>query len=427
MKAGAGTQVITPPVGTSLAGYFHDRVSTAVHDDLLAKALVLDNGKAKVAIVVCDLLWLQGDQVAKVRETASRATGIPAESIMISCTHTHTGPEARVARPMVPINEAYMDRLPQLIADSIIRASENLRPAVLRLGEEYEGRISFNRRFLMKDGRVAFNPGKMNPDIIGPVGPTDPQLNVLRVDGEDGSPMAILINFSMHPDVMTGCEISADFPGECSRIVSSLYESKPMVVYMQGACGNLNQLDVSTTVNQNGWQEVTRISRVLAGKTLAASELSEPMDCEDLGSISRKVGIKYHPLTEELKAKAEETRKKANPNDFEKAQAELIADYRLDGKSADVELQAIRIGDTAVVGIPGEYFVEYGLSIKEWSPFDQTFIAELANDTFGYIPILDAFYPGTYETMPILSANLEPSAGIQMANEAGKMLRELAG
>ena len=91
-----------------------------------------------------------------------------------------------------------------------------------------------------------------------------------------------------------------------------------------------------------------------------------------------------------------------------------------------MEVQAIRIGDTAVVGIPGEYFVEYGLNIKEWSPFDQTFISELANAAFGYIPTLDAFYPGTYETMPILSATLEPSAGVQIANAAGKMLRELA-
>ena len=426
MKAGTSTQVITPPVGTSLAGYFHDRVSTGVHDDLLAKALVLDNGRKKVAIVVCDLLWIQGEQVRRVRELALKAAGIPPENIMISCTHTHTGPETRVKRPMVPINEAYIERLPQLIADSIIRAEANLQPAVIRLGEEFEDRLSFNRRFLMKDGSVAFNPGKMNPDIIGPVGPTDPQLNVLRVDHEDGSPMAIIANFSMHPDVMTGCEISADFPGESSRLLSSFYESKPMVMYMQGACGNLNQIDVSSSTNQNGPKEVMRLSRILAGKSLAASELSQPMSCEDLGSISRELGIKYHPLTEELKTKAEETRKKAKPNDFEKAQAELIASYELDGKTAAVEVQAIRIGDTAVVGVPGEYFVEYGLNIKQWSPFDQTFIAELANAAFGYIPTLDAFYPGTYETMPILSATLEPSAGVQIANEAGKMLRELA-
>ena len=426
MKAGARTQVITPPVGTSLAGYFHDRVSTGVHDDLLAKALVLEGKKKKVAIVVCDLLWLQGDQVAKVRELALKETGIPPENVMVSCTHTHTGPETRVARPMVPINEAYIERLPQLIADSIIRAEANLQPAVLRLGEEFEDRISFNRRFLMKDGRVAFNPGKMNPDIIGPVGPTDPQLNVLRVDDEAGSPMAIIANFSMHPDVMSGCDISADFPGESSRIVSSLYESKPMVMYMQGACGNLNQLDVSSSSNQNGPKEVMRLSRVLAGKILAASELSQPMICGDLGAISRKLDIKYHPLTPELKAQAAENLKKPKIGDFEKAQAQLIADYQLDGKSAAVEVQAIQIGDMAVVGVPGEYFVEYGMSIKAWSPFDQTFIAELANNAFGYIPTLDAFYPGTYETMPILSATLEPSAGVQIANEAGKMLRQLA-
>jgi len=75
--------------------------------------------------------------------------------------------------------------------------------------------------------------------------------------------------------------------------------------------------------------------------------------------------------------------------------------------------------------VPGEYFVEYGLSIKEWSPFAQMFIGELANGTFGYIPTQDAFHPGTYKTMPILSATLEPSAGVGIANAAGQLLREL--
>lgn len=426
LKAGTGTQIVTPPVGTSLAGYFHDRVSTKVHDDLLAKALVLDDGKMKAALVVCDLCRVLRRETDKARELISAATGIPAGNIWISATHTHTGPETHPNKH-VPINQEWIGRLPQMIADSVIQANGNLKPAVLRLGEEYEDRVSFNRRFRMKDGTVKFNPGKLNPDIIAPDGPIDPQVNVLRVDGEDGQPIAIIFNFALHPDVMTGDEISADWPGESSRIVSSMYESRPLVIHMQGTCGNINHLDVSTDRYQSGWAEVTRISRVLAGKVIAASELSFHMESETLGVATEVLPIKYHPMTDEVRARAEAIRKDPNAGEIELAAAHRIENYELDGKTAEVEVQTIRVGDTAFVGVPGEYFVEYGMSIKEWSPFDQTFVGELANNSFGYIPTLDAFHPGTYETTPILSATLEPSAGVRIANAAGQLLRKLAG
>jgi neutral ceramidase len=435
LRAGIGSQIINPPAGVSLGGYFHERIWTNVHDDIMAKALVLDDGAARasipihrdkttVAIAVCDLQAIMGKEVAKARELASKATGIPTGNILISATHTHTGPQVRRNRS-VPTSEEYLDKLPQMIADAIIQAHASLKPATLRLGEEYEDRLAFNRRFRMKDGRVVFNPRKQDPDILGPAGPIDPQINVLRVDDEEGLPIAILANYACHPDVMSSNEVSADFPGESSRIVSSLYESKPLVIYMQGTAGNINHRDINNPDPQKGPAEVKRIARILAGKILAASELSDPIEGMPLTTSSAILDIAYHPLTDELRAKAEAVRKNPDAHVFDKSQADQIEHYQLDGKKAAVEVQAIRIGDTAVVGIPGEYFVEYGLSIKEFSPFDQTFVAELANNTFGYIPTLDAFYPGTYETMPIVSAMLEPSAGVQMGNAAGKLLREL--
>ncbi|MDI6829662.1 MAG: neutral/alkaline non-lysosomal ceramidase N-terminal domain-containing protein, partial [Armatimonadota bacterium] len=392
---------------TSLAGYFYDRKSTAIHDDLLAKAVVFDNGKTKVAICVCDLLWIQSYQTAEVRKLVHEKTGIQPDNIMVSATHTHTGPETRVHQPLAPTNDEYIKELPRLIANAIIEANSNMKAATVKLGEEYEDRIAFNRRYRMKDGSVRFNPGKLNPDILGPDGPIDPQVNVLRIDGKDGQPIAILANYALHVDVMGGCEISADFPGEMSRIVSSVYESKPLVIFLQGAQGNINHINVSDPRNQSGWKEVVRIARVLAGKVLAASELSSSMSTEVLAAKRSILNILYHPLTDQLRKRAAEIQAMPNPSEFDLAQAKLIEKYDLDGKNAEVELQVIRVGDTAFVGIPGEYFVEYGISIKEWSPFAQTFVVGLANACFGYIPTQDAFYPGTYETMPILSATLE--------------------
>jgi hypothetical protein len=159
---------------------------------------------------------------------------------------------------------------------------------------------------------------------------------------------------------------------------------------------------------------------------MAASDLSKPMESDKLAASTETLGIQYHPMTEALRERAAEIRRQESPHEIDVAQAIRIEEYDLDGKTADVEVQAIRVGDTAFVGVQGEYFSEYGLSIKEWSPFDQTFVGELANGTYGYIPTLDAFYPGTYETMPILSATLEPAAGVRIANAAGQLLRGLA-
>lgn len=424
IKAGVGSWVISPPVGTSLAGYFHDRVSTRVRDDLMAKAVVLDDGGARVCFVVCDLCRVMRQEVEKARELIHASTGIPPENIWISATHTHTGPEAHPNKH-VPINQAWLGRLPQMIADAASRAALSLRPVTLRLGEEYEDRISFNRRFRMKDGRVQFNPAKCDPDVIGPDGPIDPQINLLRIDGPDKQPVAIIANFALHVDVLTGCEISADFPGEMSRIVSNMYPNKPLVIFMQGTCGNINHRDITNPDSQNGEAEMLKIARVLAGKVMAASELSKPMESERLAVSSELLSIPYHSMTDALRERAAEIRRQENPHEFDVAQAICIEEYDLDGKTADVEVQAIRVGDTAFVGVEGEYFVEYGLSIKHWSPFDQTFVGELANGSFGYIPTLDAFHPGTYETMPILSTTLEPAAGVKIANSAGQLLRKL--
>ncbi len=425
MRAGAAYSDITPPIGTSLAGYFRDRFSTAVHDPLLARALVLDDGRQTAAIVCCDLICITREQTLRTREIASKATGIAPEAIMICCTHTHTGPST-ITSEAVQINEAYIEEMPGRIAEAIQSAHTNLRPATLRLGEERDSSVAFVRRFRMKGGYEAFNPGVLNPDIIGPAGEVDPQVNLLRVDDESGEPMALLGNYALHADVKTGDEISADWPGELCRILQGSYGSKPISLFANGACGNINHIDVTDSGPQSGWAKVQQIARVLGGKMLAASEKSRPMESQSVQVSSRILNIPYHPLTPELIAMAREVRSKPNPGLFEKLQADIVENYDLEGKAAEVEVQVIRVGDTALVGIPAEYFTEWGKEIKHWSPFTQTFVIELANDCLGYIPTLQAYYRGGYEAMPVLSVQLVPEAGLRMADAAIEMLRELS-
>ena len=190
LAAGVATVDITPPQGWRLCGYFNERISTATHDPLLAKAVVLKQGDTRTAMVFCDVIGITGDVSSKARKLANEKTGIPAANIAVTGTHSHTGPlyfgcsrdyyhERAMAKegkdPCEPID--YPAQLADKIASAIERANAALQPATIEAGvTRQDPQLSFNRRFHMKDGTVRFNPGQKNPDIVRPAGPIDPDV-----------------------------------------------------------------------------------------------------------------------------------------------------------------------------------------------------------------------------------------------------------
>ena len=169
---GASAVKITPPLGSAMAGYFHNRGAEAVHDDLYAKALVFQKDGVRVALVVCDLIAIPRAVTEQVRAIAARDLGLPGSNIMISATHAHTGPvmasEAdayNLPAEMRKIASAYSQLLPGKIVESIRLAVQNMRSAKVSTAAGAENTLSFNRRFFMKDGTVGWNPGKKNPSI----------------------------------------------------------------------------------------------------------------------------------------------------------------------------------------------------------------------------------------------------------------------
>ena len=176
INAGFATVDITPPVGWRMSGYFYERHSTLIHDPLQAKVLVLQEGGKKAAVVFCDFIGISQELSTRVRNTAARKTGIPADAILISATHTHTGPlyygVLRDRFHQTAVTENGVDpfeRLdyPEIAADRIVtgiaQALRQLQPVQLEVGHANQTGLSFNRRFLMKDGSVVTNPGKPTP------------------------------------------------------------------------------------------------------------------------------------------------------------------------------------------------------------------------------------------------------------------------
>lgn len=168
-KAGAAQRDITPLLGTSLVGFFHERKARDVRDPLYAKALVLDDGENRLGFVLCDLIALEKEHISEVRRLVESDCEIPPENLMVACTHTHTGP-ASVGALGVDRDEGYLEFLVPRIADVVRMAVNRLKEAEIGWEVGREERISFNRRYWIRDGTVRTNPGYNNPDIVRSAG-----------------------------------------------------------------------------------------------------------------------------------------------------------------------------------------------------------------------------------------------------------------
>ena len=425
LMVGAAEQCITPPLGTGLAGYFHNRPATAVHDDIFAKALVIERDGTAVVLIACDLIGISCELGEGVRTLVEERTDIPGSNVLICANHIHTGPEVRADR-VAPRNEEWFATLPSLVAGAVCGAREAMRPARAFCGRTHEEGLAFNRRFRLPDSSEAF--GTAGGTAIGAAGPTDPELQVIAFAGEDDEPFAIVSNYSLHIDVMGGTEVSGDYPGVMTEVLRGVYGPGLIHLFINGACGNINHVKYvgETHVPRKGPVKSRQIGRALAGAVINTVEKAEPSTSADVACGSEIVPIPFYPVNERVKAMVAEAKSREKPSAMDAYFVAKVEGYERDGKTADVEVQVVRIGDAAVVAVPGEYFVEWGLEIKKWSPMPHTLIAELANNWFGYIPTWEALGRGGYEATPIMSSQLAPGAGQHIADAAFRLLRQLA-
>jgi len=321
----------------------------------------------------------------------------------------------------------YVASLPELIAKSVKDAEDKLAPANVMLGHEREEHLSFNRRYFMKDGKVGWNPGKLNPRIEKPAGPIDPDVFVMYFEGPEKRPLASYVNFAMHPDTTGGTQISADYPYALSTILGRVKGEGMVTLFANGTCGDINHVDVSTKDPQKGTEEAWRLGTILAGDVIKSYG---QMKAVEMSTPRVRSEVLKLPLAQINPGDVEHARQiavkfgKDAPTFLERVNAFKILDvYARQGKPIEAEVQVMALGDdVAVVGLPGEIFVELGLYIKANSPFKNTMIAELANGSVGYVPTRRAMAEGNYEPV---SARVGVGSGEMLAETAVKLLKEL--
>lgn len=430
LLAGQAQVVITPPLGHSLAGYYHDRKADDVRDDLYARAVVLSDGQTHAALVVCDLIGLRREMTDAVRARIARRTDIPTAHVLICCTHTHTGP---LTSPWPEVglypDPAYLDVLTAKIADAVELAYRRLQPASLRVGRGHVEGIASNRRWWMRDGTLRTNPPFQSPDLARPAGPTDPELGLWLLQSTAGAPLAMVNTYALHPDQVGGTAVCADYGGVEARLLQRLLGPECAVLCPNGPCGDINHFDFHQPAEYNhGLHVHQRSGQALAGEAIKQLPQLRPVSADRVRVGNRIIQVALRVPTAEEVAWAE----RASAGEMQAFDADGLAVVKADrilevhrraSSTLPAEISAIAIGETALVGLPGEIFVELGLAIKAHSPFPYTFVAELCNDEFGYVPTRQAYDEGGYEAT---SSPFVPGVGEQMVEVALALLGELA-
>jgi neutral ceramidase len=441
LYVGAAEIDITPPVGYRMAGYFNERLSTGIHDPLHAKAIVLQQGRQRLALVSCDLVGVSLSQTTNARARASQLTGIPVSNIVICATHSHTGPlfdgplreyfheAARKTHGDDPQEKVdYPAFLTERLAKVIAAAQASLRPAQLQTGVVKHEGLSFNRRFWMKNGKVVFNPGQLNPGIGRPAGPIDPDVGILLARGLDAKqPFTGLTIFAVHSDTVGGTEYSADYEYFLEQTLRRAFGEGYVSAFGLGTCGDLNHINVNEKpARPQRFEIAQRIGSTLAKVVIDSSKSLPSMSKPSLAVRSASLEVPFQQATPEQVANARKTMERFNDTNVSflvKVAAVRTLDLAGRGPLYPMEVQVFRLdADTAIVCLPCEIFVELGLAIKKASPFKRTLVIEICNDRPSYVPTLKAFAEGSYE---VTNARVKPGAGEMLVDTAVKLLHQL--
>ena len=415
LQAGFGRVDITPPFGVSVQGYFEKRIADGILDPLMATAVAFDDGEKRAVVISVDVIGFNQLLMDRIRPLVAEAISTEKEAVFICCTHTHLGPGLTVPeKPVVgeKANDDYVNHIfVKKLCDVAVLAVQDLAPAKLFYTRGTVEGVAFVRRFVMKDGTYRTNPGWLNPDVDHALGTPDENSSLLILKRENAPEIGI-VNYQVHPDVIGGCKLSADYP----KFVRDTYETlipNSRCMYINGAQGDTNHVDITLdeTKCRGGYDRSRYMGRKIAMSVIANYELAEPLAGEKVSFGQKSVFTKFNKgrpeqIPEALriaKIYEEEGIQAAVPHLTGMAQVEVVAEAtrikRLMDYPEEKELYvtAVSVGNVVFAGFPGEPFTDIGRGIKANSKFTLTMPACCANGYEGYYPMQSAYDEGGYE------------------------------
>ncbi len=441
-QAGASAIDISPRQLPAIRnGGFLEATSNRVEAPLFARSLVVADGSETIAISIVDSCMFPTDVCDAIKAEVTRRIGIPANRILISATHTHSAPSTMDLCLGTRRDTNYTPYVILQVAEGIVAAHENLRPAKVGHAAVDAHQLTNCRRWILRSDRVGtdpygdrtvramMHPGYQNPNYIGPAGPIDPQLSVLSVvSAADASPICVLANFSMHY-FGAGGGFSPDYFGEVAKLLEeNIGGDAPMVGIMsQGTSGDLHWMDYSQA-KRAGFDRA-KYSELLAQVVVDAWKQIEHCSDISVAMAEKRISIdRRTPSPERLKWAQELNQQRGDrrPKDRPEVYAEQ-AEWIHNNPEAEVVLQAVRIGDVGIAAIPNEVYASTGLRLKAYSPLEKTFNLELANGAEGYIPPPEQHALGGYTTWPARTAGLVQTAEPIIVETLLTLLEQVAG
>jgi len=417
IMVGVGEEIITPPIGTPMAGYRRTDVSKGVHDDLYARSLILDRKDGQpILMMSLGIINLDYSYMDRIRNMINERTGIPKENIIISCTHTHSGPQISAGE--------YLEFLIERSVASALKAWENRVPGKIGTGSTVSLEVGRN------DRRLEY--GGLHPD---------PEVGIIKIENTKGKLLGLAFNYGCHPSALDlhNLEFTEDWPHYAIQKIKSEIGQNVWVAYFQSAQGDikvgysaeLSAVGAEMPIRNFWWAEIK-------GKQMAEAVLKVLPDIITSNQHEIKVASDFFefPLREsfplsvkeaEMQLKMAQTKLAEMEKKAESIGKRVLDNYKVEVFLAELALntarwveknpnpapvpyyqQAVRIGDAIFVTFPCEVFSEIGLKVKKKSPLEKTFIIGLAGGRGGYIPTAEEYLEGGYAAvMTIYSPKCE--------------------
>ncbi len=438
-QTGYAQAIFTPPLGMNIPGYFKQRPSEGIINDLLMHCIAFDNGTDKALYFVCDALSVLDEGGNAVRKLVSETFEIPFENIFVHATHTHTAAYIQDISKSNDIALAYSSKLHRTFVDTARAALADLKPTKIKVARGEAKDVGFIRRYQMKDGSFVTNPSWGNPDILRPVGEQDHSLQLIRLVREEAKEI-VVVNFGTHPDTLGGSKYYRDWPGYVVEFMNRVFDNEVHTVLINGCQGNSNHWNKMRgheyDVTPIG--KAQRMARIVAGEAMKIYDIAEEIPAGDIRGFKAFAKVGQNPCTPEEIEFAKECRELYK--EYKNSNHPVLAEYRkktgmsvpksnrilanLTGPEFyEIPVYGLQIGGLAFIGFAGEPFCEIGIRVKAASKMPMTVTSCCTNGSWGYFPTKEAFaVEGGYERNSSRFAhNLEDV----LVETAGKIVEQM--
>jgi hypothetical protein len=374
LRAGAARVDITPAPDAALpmSGYGGRKEGfKGIHDDLNVRAIVVDDGTSRAALIGCELIGMSADLWARITSRIAKEASIPSENVILASVHTHAAPaigtysetaDGELARKRAE----YVQKVEEAVLAAVRQAQATLQPARVGFGVG-KAHVNTNRR--ARDGEGGWMLGN-NPD-----GVSDKTVAVIRFDTIGGQPIAILSNYGVHATVLGpgNLQISSDIAGATSRLVEKHYGGTVVSPWTSAAAGDQDPIYRVGTDFRN----VAALGRVLGEEVIKVAD-----------GIRTSPQARIRGLQKVVTCPGKRTVQPPGPDREFKIE---------DADPVPIRLSLLVLGDIAIAGVSGEVLTNIALRLKKESPYNRTIMVTHANGSSGYLPDDAAYDQVSYE------------------------------